>query len=120
MVQTSLFETGAKRRLTLQERFDRWVAANPHIIEHFRRFAREVKRSGARQYGIKAIAERVRWHVRIEKGEEDFKVDNNYMSRLSRLLVERDPALAGMFSFRALRKEHNTAIDRKLAPERKR
>lgn len=107
MVQTSLFETGAKRKLTLQERFDRWVAENPHIIEHFRRFAREVKRSGAQHYGIKAIAERVRWHVRIEKGVEEFKLNNSYLSRVARLLVERDPTLTGMFAFR------------KLAPERR-
>ena len=108
MVQTTLFDAGTRHRPTLQERFDAWVDANPHIIEHFRRFAHEVKKSGARRYGIKAIAERVRWHVRIERSEADFKLNNNYTSRLSRLLVQRDPSLAGLFEFR------------KLAPERKR
>jgi len=88
-------------KTTLDGRFDDWAAENPEIVELFLRYAREARASG-RHYGIKAIAERVRWHVTVEK-REDYKINNSYMSRLSRLLVRVDPDLVGLFEFRKLK-----------------
>ena len=96
MAQRNLFG------LSLDERFERWARENPGIVEHFLRYARELKGSGVRHYGIKSIAERVRWHVRVESRDQDFKINNNYVSRLARLLVKRDPSLEGLFETRRL------------------
>src|ERR1700758_4592662 len=79
-----------------KETFRSWAIANEPVIQLFLKFAREVKASGEKHFGIMAIAERVRWEVPI-------KINNNYCPRLARLLVERDPSLAGMFKFHRLR-----------------
>jgi len=91
-----------KGKLTLDERFEAWVKANPHIVARFLRFAREAQASGRRRFGIGMIAERVRWYTYVESKEDGYRVNNSYRSRLARLLVERDPSLAGMFEFRKL------------------
>jgi hypothetical protein len=103
--QSNLFDPITKRRLTLQERFDRWVDANPNLIELFLQYAREAQSVGRERYGIGALAERVRWNVVIEKRGEEFALNNDYRSRLARLLVKRDPNLAGLFEFRKLTSE---------------
>lgn len=99
-----LFDAGIRRRPTLQERFDAWAAENADLIETFLRFAHEARAAGFARYGVKAIAERVRWEVVIVKREE-YAVNNSFMSRLARLLIERDPSLEGMFEFRKLKGE---------------
>jgi hypothetical protein len=98
--QPSLF---APPSPTLQQRFDAWVKANPELVDLFLRFAREAQRSGRTKYGIAAIAERVRWEMQIERRmtEERF-INNDYRSRLARLLVSMDPSLDGFFEFRKL------------------
>ena len=91
-----------KGKLTLDERFEAWVKDNPHIVDCFLRFAREARDSGRRHFGIGVIAERVRWYTSVESKQDDYRINNSYRSRLARLLVERDPSLAGMFEFRKL------------------
>ena len=93
----------AKRKpATLDERFMLWAGANPKVIQLFLQFAREAKTSN-QKFGIKAIAERVRWEVFIYRKEADpWKINNSYMSRLARHLVKLDPSLAGLFEFRKL------------------
>ena len=81
-----------------------WVWANEPVVELFLRFAREAKQARHGHFGIKAIAERVRWEVYIARKEADpFKINNSYVSRLARLLVSREPSLKGLFEFRKLR-----------------
>lgn len=103
--QPNLFGFPTKPRpKTLDERFRLWVWANEPVVELFLRFAREAKQAHHGHFGIKAIAERVRWEVFIYRKEADpYKINNDYVSRLARLLIERDPSLAGMFRFRKLR-----------------
>jgi hypothetical protein len=91
-------------KLTIQERFERWLRDNPKILPLFLKFAREVRARGIERYGMHAIAERVRWHVNIEmRGDEPFKVNDHFTSRLARKVTEIDPSLAGMFETRRLR-----------------
>ena len=89
-------------KLTLDERFEAWAQDNAHIVDCFLRFAREARDSGRRHFGIGVIAERVRWYTSVESKQDDYRINNSYRSRLARLLVERDPSLAGMFEFRKL------------------
>lgn len=102
--QPTLFDVPPPtKRLTLQDRFDDWIKDNPHILRLFLQYANEAREAGAQHYGIKAIAERVRWHVRIQSRNDEFKINNNWSSRLARLLVERDPRLKDFFEFRKLK-----------------
>lgn len=86
------------------ERFKAWLARNSDIIEVYKKFAMQVKSAGYSRYGIAAITERVRWHYQFERDvHEDFKINNNYRSRMARLLMEQYPELDGFFEIRKLK-----------------
>jgi hypothetical protein len=91
------------RSLTLDEQFQKWAKENPAVIDCFLRFAREARDAGRRRFGIQMIAERVRWYTAVESKKDDFKVNNSFLSRLARLLVDRDLSLCGLFEFRELK-----------------
>lgn len=73
---------------------------NPQIFALFLRFTRELVKAGRANYGGKAIAERIRWHVAVETKGEDFKIGNNHTACYSRLLVVLYPEFENFFSFR--------------------
>ncbi len=90
--------------MTIQEKFEQWLNANPHAVEMFLRYAREAKQRGFTKYGIGAIAELVRWDLNKSFTKTDrFKLNNIYRSRLARHLVKIDPSLEGFFETRTLK-----------------
>lgn len=89
-------------RQTIQERFEAFHGANPHVFAAFRRFAQEALAAG-QHVGAKAIWERMRWHLAIETRGDSFKLNNNFTSRYARLLERTDPRFAGFFETRRLR-----------------
>jgi hypothetical protein len=92
------------KREPIDTRFWRWIAKNPIIVELFLKFAREVRQAGLGRYSISALTERVRWEVNIAySGRDEFKISNDYRSRLARLLMQMDPILEGFFELRPLR-----------------
>lgn len=60
---------------------------------------------GKTKIGIAMLWEVMRWEAWLGRGvgDEPFKLNNNYRSRYARLLMEREPALAGVFETRELR-----------------
>ena len=96
-------------RKTIEQRYEQFKRENPHILPLFIKFALQAWNAGRRRYGVKAIAERVRWHVNVEVGGgEEFKLCNDYTSRIARdLIADPDHGLkfAQMFTIRTLRAE---------------
>lgn len=89
---------------TIQERFDIFHASHPDVYAYLVALAFEVKRKGFRRYGIRPLCERVRWHFQIEKDMgEDFKINDHYLSRYARKLMEEHPELDGLFELRELK-----------------
>ncbi len=78
-----------------------WIAANPQAFALFERFALEMA-NRKRRFGMKALAERVRWQVMAtwEKDAEGFKLNNNLVSFLSRELINRYPELGHYIELR--------------------
>lgn len=92
------------RRLTIQERFERFHAAHPDIYALFRRFAFELKAAGRQHYGAKSLFERIRWHYATSSSYgPDFKLNNVFSSRYARLLISDHPEFDGFFAVRRLR-----------------
>lgn len=92
--------------VTIQERFDVWIAANPLVLDTFIRLAREAKARGKDRIGAKLLCEVIRWEMWINSDvpeDDDFKLNNVYTSRLSRLAVQAAPDIADMFQFRQLK-----------------
>ena len=109
--QLQLFEE------TLDQQFDRWLAtpAGAELTHAVLDRALALKRRGWPFYGIKAILEHIRFEHDLRAGPdaEDYKVNNNYASRLARHIMALEPELEGFFHTRAL-----TSRDDRRKPRR--
>ena len=87
---------------SLEEQFDAFHAANPHVYAALRTLAVSLKRRGAKKAGIGQLFEMLRWQYALQTQGNDYRLNNNYSSFYARLLNE-DPDLRGMFETRTLR-----------------
>ena len=104
MHQPTLFDT-LEGRDTIQRRFEKFHAENPEVYRMLVNLARKVKAAGREKYGIKSLFEQIRWHYTFNpkpEGVEEFKLSNDYTSRYSRLIMEREPDLVGFFNLRPI------------------
>lgn len=85
--------------LTLEQRFEAFHEANPHVYAHLRRLALDARRKG-RQVGIKMLYEVLRWQYAMSTTDDDFKLNNSYTSFYARLLMQQEAELAGYFETR--------------------
>ncbi len=89
--------------LTIEERFRRFHAANPHIYLALRDMALAQARTGARRISPKLLVEQLRASGVTSTGEE-FVMDNRFTSRYARLLA-LIPELAGLIPMKRLQAE---------------
>jgi hypothetical protein len=87
---------------TIDEQFAEYHRKNPAVYRKLVNLAREAKGAGFETYGIKALVERVRWHMRVEK-KEAFKINNNLTRCYSRAIMLCEPDLCDFFEVRRLR-----------------
>ena len=87
----------------ITERFVKFDRKYPDIYWLFKRFSFEAMKAGLKNYGAKAIFERIRWHKRVELNGSDFKINNNYTSRYVRKLIFECPEFSEFFITRKLR-----------------
>lgn len=89
---------------TIAEAFDLFHAANPWVYQALVRLARDLVGQGRTRIGIGMLFEVLRWHW--YRGTTDvaseFVLNNNYRSRYSRLIMEQERDLAGIFETRKL------------------
>lgn len=95
--------TKTEERPSIQERFEAWVAANPELYRLIRQYAYRALEAGRSRFGIAAIVERVRWDIEIESEGDDFKINNDFRSRLVRKLIDEEPRFEDLFETRALK-----------------
>ena len=90
----------------LETRYHEWIDRNPRAFDLFLRFAREALRSN-RPFGVKALAERVRWETRVRwsRDPSGFKWNNSFTAYLARDLVGVEPALGGLIETRRVHGE---------------
>ena len=88
---------------TLDERYEAWIAANPWVLTALAELALDEVRHGATKLGAKALVEILRWHHLRATRSDVFRINNSFVSRLSRDLMARNRSLDGMFETRALR-----------------
>ena len=74
---------------------------HPVAMDLFENMARIAANRG-RKFGVKFIAERVRWEFVIDRGIADFKVNNSHVAYIARELIERDPLLEQFIETRML------------------
>lgn len=78
--------------------FDR---RNPQVFEKLKELALEAKRKGAK-VGIRLLVERLRWDLamKVQRDENEPKINDWYSSFWSRRLMAEVPELAGYFEVR--------------------
>jgi len=88
---------------TIEGRFRAFHKANPRVYAELVALARQAKKRGATRLGIAQLWEVTRWNILMETADYDaFKLNNTYRSRYARLIMEREPDLAGVFDTRRL------------------
>lgn len=91
--------------LTLSQRFDLFHSANPWVADALESLAADWLAHGHSRVGVKALAEVIRWQYgrSTVDGAAAFKVNNSYVSRYARLMLERHPEWARAIETRELR-----------------
>lgn len=90
---------------TIQERFEAFHAANPHVYVALRNLAVSYKRAGARHGGMKMLFEVLRYRSALRTQGDPYKLNNVFTPLYARLLMEREAELAGFFELRERRAE---------------
>lgn len=80
-----------------------WIQENPKAMALFEHFAMEMAKRN-RSFGMKLIAERVRWETAMA-WSGDFKINNNYTSYIARELINRHPELSALIELRHTKDE---------------
>lgn len=93
------------KEATIQERFEAFNRANPHVYEALRTLTFEMRQRGVPRYSIKGLFEQLRWLYALQTKGEEYKLSNDFTSRYVRLLIDRNPSLVGFFTTRELRAE---------------
>ena len=97
--------------MTVEEKFNTFHAANPHVYELYRRFAYELLAAGAKRISSKAIIERIRWEASISttgagwhvaRGKR-FLIDNRFTAWYARKFAEDFPKLASRLEMREIK-----------------
>jgi hypothetical protein len=91
--------------LTLEDNFRRFHAQNPHVYEMLVKLSRRWKRRGEGACGIGMLFEVARWYLHVTGDGEPMHLNNNYRAFYARLIMEREPDLAGLFKTRRQRSE---------------
>lgn len=95
-----IYETG----MTLEERFEAFHAANPHVADALESLAAQWL-SRHRKVGVKSLGETLRWASGIQTDGDPYRINNSYLSRYARLLIERHPEWADSIETRSLATE---------------
>lgn len=92
----------AAEALTMPERFEVWLAKNPHVYDTIVTLARRfVNATGKRKLGMQRLVEIARWDYEIAtRGAEDFDINNSFTPYLARLVMIREEDLDGAFDLR--------------------
>lgn len=94
------------RFLSIQERFDEWMATEDGriVAERIGREALDMRAHGWKHYGVKPLWEIARHDGNLRVGPNGgFKLNDHFTSRLARWLMAQYPELEDFFELRELR-----------------
>jgi hypothetical protein len=84
-------------------RFEDFHNANRNVYAEFARYAREMRETGRKRYSAQMIVGVLRWHRDLKTRGEVFKINNDFIPLLARLLIWHHPEYASFFSLRVVR-----------------
>lgn len=99
------FQRAVLAHSILKDEFERFHKENPDVYDTLKKLALEWKTRGKRKLGIKMLYERARWEFALQTTGDRYNLCNNHTAFYSRLLMEREPELRGLFNLRRQRHE---------------
>jgi len=97
--QLSLFE----QPKTLDELFDEYHEANPHVYDAVLHLAQMAQARGIERWSIQGIFEVLRWESSIRTNSVPWKLNNRFRGHYARKVMREHPTLAAFFELRRLR-----------------
>lgn len=89
---------------SIQDRCERFLAKNPGFYDEYVRRARMLKARGWESFSSDCILHSMRFDRALRVNRDGlYKINDQFSSRLSRLVQEREPDLTGFFETRRLR-----------------
>lgn len=87
---------------SIATRFAEFHVANPHVYAELVMLARRARRTGNPKLGIAQLFEVLRWRRMLATSDahSDFKLNNVYRAPYARMIMAREPDLAGCFETR--------------------
>jgi hypothetical protein len=95
--------TRSRSEAPIAVRFAAFHADNPHVYDELVMLARRARRAGNDKLGIKQLFEVLRWRRMLatrDGSTPEFKLNNVYTAPYARLIMQREPDLAGCFETR--------------------
>jgi hypothetical protein len=90
---------------TLEQRFDDFHSANPHVYHKLVRMTRDLMDRGHKKIGIAMLFEVLRWQHMMDTDDpySEFKLNNDYRAYYARLIMDIHPEFQGIFNVRELK-----------------
>ncbi len=85
----------------IHREFNDFHAQHPEIYVQLVRLARSWKANGSQKLGIATLFEVLRWNSHMNPAKDGgYKLNNNYRALYARLIMNKEPDLAGLFELR--------------------
>jgi len=92
---------GFREESAADRRFREFHRDHPEIYRELMHLVRQAMLRGHKKIGIKMLWEVMRWNRLLRN--ESYELNNNYHSRYARLLMQKEPGMAGIFDTRELK-----------------
>lgn len=92
--------SGVKR--SIDDKFREFDEANPHIYKAFVRLAFEALGKGKSRISADMLCHVLRWSLMMNTNDTDYRINNNWSSRLARKAIAENPEFANLFELRTL------------------
>ena len=89
--------------LTIEQRFQIFHRANPHVYDRLLAKARRMHSIGFKRYSMKTLFETLRWEQDLQTTDparRPFKLNNDFTALYSRQIMANVPELEGFFETR--------------------
>lgn len=96
--------------MSIESRFDEYDKLNPEVWSLFIHYAFQAYFSGLSRISSSMIIDRIRWERNVvTRGDEVFKINDQFTAYYARKFREAHPDRADMFTTRALRSHERKA-----------
>ena len=84
---------------SIAQKAEQYLRENPKIYMLFKQFTWEAIMAGRQKIGARMVFERMRWETSV-RGNDEFKLNNNYVGFLVRQFQKENPKVADIFDTR--------------------